>query len=364
MTKIEGFGFQSVEAAQNILQTMIQANATNYGGFTVREDFEDTIIRYLRKETILWQMLRKRPAGAAVVKKIREGSLAQVGFVNRSNLSNSFMNDPQRTANDLSDPGQEVKAIAGCVEFGHFDRSLHEQQNKPFNDVVSDDTNNLLVSIARTIEMGLFLGDATADPMQFNGIDKQMAPYGHVFEIDLTGVEPDDITQKLCEIVVRATTDRNILRRISHIFCSGAGTVQLTNEVGQAILYQNQTEIVPGVKVPAIMTQNGTTPIVPTPYIQDLDGGAGPDIIRFYLIDLDSLEWRGVYPLGGEKVFEPQMFDVTQFLSTVPMLEKRLGLIYGTLYANNRGEGIYRLDVKVPSGTVWNNADPALFPGA
>jgi len=31
-------------------------------------------------------------------------------------------------------------------------------------------------------------------------------------------------------------------------------------------------------------------------------------------------------------------------------------ICYGTLYAMNRGDGIWRLDISAPAGTAWNYA--------
>lgn len=349
-------GFRSVESVEKLL---VQGQATNLGGFTVNQDFDPEIEYYLRKETIFWQLIRNRkPAQSAIIKKIREGALPTVGFVNRSNLGGAPHNPLTATQNQLDDPGQEVKALAGTIEFPHFERSLYEQQNRPYGDTVADETKDLLVSMARFLEMSLFTGDATADPMSFNGIDRLMNTVSqHVFTVDKT-VVGTSISRMVNEVVVRATTDRNILRKITHIICSGAGSLAIQEEIGQTVYYTNTNEVVPNVRVPGIMTANGQIPIVPTPYIDDIPatGSVTTDTIRIYLIDIDSIEWHGVFPFGGRSTFEPQIFDVTQYISGTPLVEKRMALMYGTPYAKNRGEGIYRIDVSMEQGSTWNVA--------
>jgi len=348
-------GFQTVESTQ---QFLIQGEATNVGGFTVNQDFDPEVEMYLRKNTILWQLIQnKLPANAPTVKKIQEGALPNVGFINRGSLAAAkvapLQNTQTATQNDLSDPGQEVKAIAGTIQFNHFGRSMSEQQGMPYINTVAEETRDLLVAMAREIEMNLFKGDATVNPLSFNGLDKLMHS-GNIVTCDVTDADPDNLTEVINRTITRATTDRDIMRRITHIFCTGAGSLQVQKEVGQALFYQNQSEITPGFKVPGIMTSNGMIPIVNTPYINDLDGGAGSDIMRIYLVDLDSIEWRGVYPHGGKETLEPQIFDITQFVNGDPLVEQRMALIYGTPYAKSRGRGIWRVDCAVEPGTVWN----------
>lgn len=353
-------GFQEFDTTETFLT---QAAATNLGGFTLNQDFAPEVEDILRDETVLWQMLlNKKAAPAPTVKKIRKNARPTVGFTNRSNLAGARANSHAATANDLSDPGQEVKAIAGTIEFEHFARSMADQQGRPYGDEVADETAELLVNCGRFLEMSLFAGDAEAgDGLEFNGIDRLLPPQGHIVTADITTDNPDSIVSKLNEICLRASTDRNKLRKITHIFCTGSGALKLRDEVGQAVLYQNLREVVAGHEVPGIVTANGIIPIITTPYLNDIDGGANHDICRYYPLDLSTLEWNGVYPFGGDKTFEPQIFDITNTINGLPLVEKRMVLIYGCLYAKNRGEGIYRLDVSVPAGSVWNTAEEVLI---
>lgn len=355
-------GFQDPGITQSFLT---QAAATQEGRYTVQQDYDPEIEDILRKETMMWQLITsKKPANAAIVRKIKKANRPTIGFVNRGDLSGVYDNPNLPPSKDLSDPGQEVKALAGSIQFEHFGRSLADQQGRPYGDEVAEETNDMLINAARFLEMSLFTGDAdAAGGLEFNGIDKQTPTSpsnNHVFTANITTATPDSIVDKLNEIVVRATNDRNVLRRITHIFCTGAASLKIRDEVGQQHLYENRQEINAGIRVPGIVTPNGILPIITSPYINDLDGGAGNDVCRFYLIDIDSLEWRGVYPFGGVKTFQPQLFDITNTINGLPLVEKRMCLMYGTLYAKNGGEGIYRLDVTVPPGSVWNTSSEVI----
>ena len=336
----------------------IQAVATAFDGFTVRSDFMDEIVEYLRRETIFWPMLKKRAAEADVVREMRETAFPDSGFVSKIDLNPVENSTSVPASRDLSDPGQEVKALGGIIEFGHYARSLYTQQGKPYGDIVAERTDKLLISTARQLEQALFIGNAAQNPLQFNGITLQMQE-GHTFEADLRGSTPDSIVRKIRSIVRLATSDILIKRKISVVWTSGLGLERIEIEVGNSLTYHNLIEITPGLQVPAVITQSGRIPIIPSPYIIDTPGSPNgleadnPDIIDFYLLDMDLIEWRGVLPEGGTNSFDPQIFDVSIYGSGAPYLvEKRMGLIYGTLYCHNRGEGIYRLRVKVPRNTV------------
>ena len=340
---LEQIGFQPIEAT-----------AVLRDGFVVREDFSTTIQKYLRRETIFWQLIRKRAAEAELVKDPREGPFPDAGFVSKTDLNPVEQATDQPAYLDLGDPGQEVKAMGGVIKFGHFARSLYDQQGRPYGDSIADRTDKLLVKMARNLEEALYTGNTDQNPLSFNGITRQMAT-GHGYTCNT--LNGDSVITKLRRIVRVATTDINIMRRITHIFCSGLGLEIIEEELGTSVEYLHEETLVPGFKVPAIITQAGRIPVVPTPYIRDNDGGgSNPDEVVYYLLDMDSLVWKGIYPQSGQRTFEPQIFDVTQFNAgaTPYMLEKRMGLIYGTLYAENRGEGIFKLSATIGNGRVGN----------
>lgn len=330
----------------------IQASMVALDGFIVRDDFSTTIQRYIRRETVLWQLIKKRQATGDPVKTPREGPLPTVGFVSKIDL-NPPENPSDLLAADLTEAGQSIKAISGIIKVGHYARSLYRAQGRPLGDIVAEKTEKLLLNIVKLIERNLFTGSATSNPLSFNGIANQMQS-GRVYPVDTTAGTNNSVITKLRSVVRLAVNDPNISRSITHIFASGLGLEQIEKELLAQTQYNHVLEIIPGVKVPAIMTQVGPIPIVPTPYIQDTDGGAGTDTLHYYLVNIDEMSWQGVYPEGGEDTFNPQIFDVSAYTSDAApyLLEKRMGLIYGTLYAENAGESTYRVDAIVPTGTV------------
>lgn len=345
------------------VERVIQANATHMGGWTVNQAFNPEIYDILRNNTVFWQLIRNKVAAPGnIVQKIRKLARPSAAFVDKFNLTTLpqtapavaiHQNDMVDSRLNLDDPGQEIKAIAGTVEFDHYPRSLANQQGNPYLNEVVRQTEDLLVETSRKLEMALFRGSVATDPLQFNGLDAFCQPE-HTFTADITAAEPDSIADKLNEICMRATTDRNVIRKITHIFCSGAGSLFLRREMDDRLIYSNLVEIVPGVQVPAILSAEGRIPIVSSPYVTDVDGGAGADTLTYYLIDMSTLEWNGVYPFGGAKTLEPQIFDISNTINGLPLLEKRMVLMYGCLYPDHGAEGIWKLNVTAPSGSTWS----------
>jgi hypothetical protein len=230
---------------------------------------------------------------------------------------------------------------------------MHEQQNRPYYDEIATDTDDMIMECWRFIEMSLFSGDADTDPLSFNGMESQMTLPSHIWEINTTGTQPQRIWEIINEIVMRAATDRNVLRRITHIFMTGAAFVTLQRELGSSqIRFGDEKEIIPGYTVPSIMTGAGELPIVTSPYLQDLADVNGNDILRVYLVDINAVEWHYVRPYGGKDSPDPQIFDVTMYLANEPLVTERQLIMFGTPYLKNNG--IWRIDVRAPRGSAWN----------
>ncbi len=345
--------FSDVASVETML---IQATAVNTGGITVRQDYLPVISDYRRKETVIWPSLKKYPANAPTIQEIRRTVRPQVGWVPRSDLAQSPLNPVGSLYNNLQTPGQAVKAITGLLDIDHFSRSMSDQQGQPWGDQIAKDTDDMIVSTMRFLERGIFTGNASnPGGLEFNGLVNLLPP-AHTYTASIVTTPPDKVYDKLDEICMRAAMDVDTLRKITHIYCSGAGARRLTQEMKELQVYMNVQEISPGVKVPQILTAYGFVALVPSPYISDVSGGPGNnDTLNYWLVDASLLEWYGVYPYGGTKTFDPQIFDVSTIVNGQPLLEKRLVICYGTPFAKNAGQGLYKLEVTAPPGSTFNN---------
>lgn len=331
--------------------SMIQAGAGNLGGFAVRQDYLPLIGDYRVKETEFWKRIKNKfPAASPIIQEMISSSLPTVAFAPRGNLEAVPTQPPISLGYG---PGQEVKAIVGRIHCEHFAMSMVHQQNNAYGDQMSIDTHNLILSAMRFLERSLFTGDARLNQLAFNGMVAQM-PAENIFEADITSDNPDAIHDKIDDICSRSAYRPNSLiqHRPTQIFCSGAGNRLINKEIKQLQLFQNVKEIIPGVKVPAISTTAGLVEIVPSVYLQD-KSEEDADIISYYIVDMNNFAWFGVYPFGGERKFEPQIFDLSHVVNGLPTLRERMIILYGTPKAMDEGRGIFRLDVKAPRGSKF-----------
>lgn len=347
----------SAELADQLLINL-KAGATNLGGFTVRQDFAPMTLDYRRKNTVVWQLLEKIAARTPKIQEIRRNVFPNVGFTSRTDLSATPVNNISSIPADLSDPGQDVKAIAGILDVTHFGRSVEAAQGYEYGDTTAQDTDDLISSVYRLLEMKLFTGNAaTGGNLEFNGlVNLASGDAENSSTLDVSVSTPPSIVQKLGEITTKIANHPLWNHRVTHIFTSGAGYELIRKETERRNTFMNATEVVPGVQVPAIQGVMGQIPIVTSPYIYDVLGTVSPstlDEITYYLVDMTTMSWRGLAPYGGTNTFEPQIFDVSNIVNGVPLLEKRLVLLYGTPYAKNRGKGIHKLTVSAARGTGY-----------
>jgi hypothetical protein len=336
------------------IPTYLQAQSISVGGLVVRQDFQPVIDDFRNREDTLWASLAKFRANAAKIQTVRKTGVPTVGFVDRTTLGSP----PTSTNNndDLTDPGQDLKAIVGILDFGHFAASLQVAQGSDGFETLGQITEDLVLSVFRTLGSSLISGNATTNPLHFNGINSLVpGDAQHTRTLNITGANPPKISQELSKIIAIAFGDRTYRHRISHIICSAAGYLAIQKEANALNLYQNQATVIPGVGVPAIGglgLQSNNPQVIVSSYVFDTLGtGSDPDTLTYYLIDRDSLPWYGLPPLGGSNTFEPQIFDVSTIVNNQPLLQKRMVLLYGTPYARNRGQGLYKLTVTAPGGT-------------
>jgi hypothetical protein len=261
---------------------------------------------------------------------------------------------------NLNDPGQPIRALTSSVSFPHFPRSVAKAQGMPYGDEIAENTDSMLKEGYRFLEMALFNSRNTPEtPHAFNGLQAQQTEEGHVFTVDTIGDTPESIVDTINEVCTRIATDRNVRRKVTHLMVTGAAYTAISREVRANSIKVNMVEIIPGVRVPAIITGAGEVPIFMTPYLDDVADPAGDDshdVVRIFPLDLECVEWWGLIPDGGTETIEPQIFDMSasMYSATTPLVMQRMMLLYGTPYLNN--EGLWRIDVRVPRGRAWSLA--------
>jgi hypothetical protein len=353
-SNITDFGFQSGEQIK-----LIEAEAVAYDGFYVRQEIDPIIGHYLRSsaDILLWPMIKKMPAEADLIQEMVENDDPAIGLMEKNTLVP--VENPTTYNPLLPLPGgQRVKALGGVINLGYYAQSLWLQQGKPYGPQLAMKTDKAMSAALKALEKCLFRGNATTNPLEFNGLEAQMAP-GHTFERDISGGHK--IVNLLRGICRLAINDELILRGITHIFTSALGVELIENQTDAQLQYMNLDRVTPGLNVPSINTQRGTLPILNSPFIRDTPAnpaiGQNYDIIHYWLLDLNQISWRGVIPKGGTPGnYNPQFFDATQYSYHSGMehymIEKRLLLQFGTLFVGNAGQSIWKLSLRVPAGTI------------
>lgn len=353
------FGFQSRDEMQQL-----QASAEAYDGFYVRQEYDPVIGMYLRNsdDILLWPLLRKLPAEADLIQELIENDDPAVGFMQKNTLV--AVENPT-TYNPIVPlaGGQRIKALGGVLNIGYYAQSLWEQQGKPYGPQLAMKTEKEMSATLKALEKCLFRGDATLNPLEFNGLESQMAP-GHAFERDVSGGQKiANLLRGVCRL---ALNDELILRGITHIFTSALGIELIENQTDAQMQYMNLERVTPGLRVPAVNTQRGTLPILNSPFIRDTPAepalGRNYDLIHYWLLDLNQISWRGVIPKGGTaNNYNPQIFDVSKYAYHAGlehyMVEKRFILQFGTLFVGNAGQSIWKLSIRVPAGTIGSIGD-------
>lgn len=345
------------------------AEAAKLGGLLINRDYEPEVLDFRRKSTLFWQLLKKEPARQPTIRDIEMTRRANVGPVERSDLSGTRRNTTYDLEPDLYDPGQDVKAIAGQIESKFFDRSMAKMQGINYTADFGKKTNEVIEELFRYQEMQLFRGNAAVNPLEYNGLQNQM-PLNptHVVTVNLLEETPRKIWMAINEIILRRISNRERVGKLTHIFSTGGAYLQLQEQMESSSMKFSDVSLtspsntiitVPGIQ--GIQTVDGLKPIISTPYLDDapaqtidINGTRVEcDICRMYLIDIDCLIWFGVFPDGGEaNNYDPQLFDITGYINGRPLIQSRLAVMLGTPKVRNYG--IYRLDIICPRGSAWN----------
>ena len=346
--------------------TLLEASAINVGsGLVVRQDYNGIIGDYRRKDLYVWSLIPKVPATAPLIVEQRRTLRPQVSFVPRGDFTSTPIG--QLPPIDQADPGQALKCLAGVVETNNFELSMLRQQMRLFGDMYGQqdvlvlDTVEMLEAHMQIMEKTLIVGDATANPYEFNGI-KNLIPPGsfHNYLLDETVPNPSTVARrKLIELCQQATSSRTVVRKITHILCSPAGSALLQRETEQIHLYYNQVEIIPGITVSGLRAGNKVIPIIESIWCDDTLGahtGEAFDSVVFYLCNFDQIMWHGLVPAEGMvDSYEPQVFDVRYTLEDGRYLvNRRMVMNYGTLHARNVGQSFFSLRVRIPLGFAYD----------
>ena len=367
--------------SHSAVEQRVRAAATDMNGAVVVQDYLDVIGDYQRKEAVFWNLIpaqNKKKATSDIIREILRGAYPRVGATDRNTLDSvaaTTRNTQGSLARDFSDPGQALKCIYGDVDASYFERSLQEQQGNQWGNTFAENTADLFSSAVRYRDQKLFTGNATTNPLEFNGLVNLMNPQSTNVYLDMRGAPEPEIFKKLIEVSIGVSTEANENHMISHIFTSGTGQFRLIDQVADTNIYENQVAIspghtVPGIVVPGARNNNSMVPIVTSRYlpdeinVNDPDPNGNPadlvDLVPFYLVDMTTIYWYGLVPFMGRDSLDFQVFDlVSNTIGNQALTMRRYLLLFGCLFSKNRGRGIHKVTLKLDPNTAYTRRTEA-----
>ena len=328
----------------------VAATASNLNGGTVRDDYSEYIARRLRTDANafpLVNLIERRQAKNETIQDLREGGLPGSQFTDRNSISTAARPLTEGDM-DLDGPRQPIKVISGVIQSDFLARSVAESQGLPYGDSFAEKTDKLTLSALHLWEKSLITGDAEENPLSFNGLIKQMTVEG-VDNIHSADSQTDSVLMKLRRLAIRMTQDPVDNFVPSVLITDGDGYQLIEEEVHSQSSYTLPLrELVPGFHVSAIMTGAGEIPIVISRHLFDPTTTTVP----FIMLDRNHFSWRGLFPAGGARDYNPQIFDFSPYTADgdAAMLQKRLLILAGTPYLAYP-QAAFRLDVTVPAGS-------------
>lgn len=315
----------------------------------------------------IWAMgVTKRLARQATITEAKRDSYVSVGPVDRDNLAGLVPQNRPDVDLPGADSGEDIKSVGGIIEYSDFGNSLQRQQQEIYGNLYEENIfvgkDELYTGYVREMNRQLVSGNAASNPLEFNGIQR-LVPSSNIVPFDSTSAESSNILVHMAmrSVITKASSDRNIDRKIDFIIGSLVGHNYILNQMDQNnVLYnRDNSSVVPGINVTHINVFGREIPLTSDKWIDDIPGATNsdPDTLVYYLYGKKNLQWHGVIPFGKriQKTlmdFEPHITEIYVTTPEVPFLKQEACLSYGALYAANAGRDLYRLEVTVPPGTI------------
>jgi hypothetical protein len=283
------------------------ADYNNFGALLTPQ-FEKEIADIARRRGVFGQLLMKN-AVPAVGHPHRW--FEQTGIPN-----NQGFTDPRNIAPTAANNGgtlrQEfaafVRALTGQINFGLFDQQT-VAQTSIFPQLVSKDLTDMIKGLLFTEDKAMFTGNATSltdsSSTQYCSIPTQVT---NTIQVNPGASIIDSIRTKIAQMM----SNLQVQVRPTHIFVNPLLLDLIEQEIKNAattmkMVPAGETEVVPGVVVPRIMTAAGPLPLVPAvemPTRASTVNGATTDY-PIFIASMDLIEYAyigspdvQVYKLG------------------------------------------------------------------
>lgn len=317
----------------------LQAAIVLAQGAILIDEFDPQIMDDVRRTSILWNRIDKRPAPGETTGGFDQTAVQTGRAAPRRNLSFSAGNATrsQRTP-------KTVKAIVADTQFGIFDRSVYQQQGRRWGNLEQKDVQDLKTACVRTWATYGYTGRVISSDDQFDGLRELLDSGAQDIQ------DTDSIVNGINSNIVAMTNSKDtvvmptaIYTNAQIVFC--ANLELLT--VGDRLLY---APIKVGDSVfdtAQLATPVGFLPLVADPFNAGIAGT--PVVYPTFIVSEDKLSWQYVEVLGAPGA-DPQTYEIA-LTNALDVQYKTL--MFGVLELLQSASHFLRLNIEDRSTPVW-----------
>lgn len=298
----------------------LEAAASFGTGWIQVDQYQKEILDLVRRAGVLGQRIPRVPATGAMSRWFDQTAIGAAAFDTRDAL-NPNATGPTRVEKSLL-----IKAITNRVQFGLFNRDVAKIGDN--YDLKAKDLMDMMNGIIVLHDKAIWTGTdnvsgsqvGAGDTLQYVSIPKQIST------TSVTIKNGESIVDELRKQVAKLVADADFNLLPSAIYMNPLAHFALEQEMKQN---NNNTiaqvEVVPGVKVPGLMTAAGLLPVVPDPFLATNPSWAtaaptGETNYPFVILTESLLEYHYV----GSPT--PRMF---QLGTTSNLNEDYVGVLFG-----------------------------------
>jgi len=253
-----------------------------------------------RYQTEITDMVRRRfPFGQRINQALATGQPHR--YFEQLAIPSAAFSDPRTLSPTASQPNRQervvnLKALLGQINFGLFDVEVNQQQGQ-FAYLEAKDLTDTVDAVLKLHDQNLWIGTDTdlylSTTTQYFGVSGQIvtAASGSTGNggtiISSTGSLVDGT--KLAIATMAGRTDYEV--RPSALYASPLFLNKFDQEAKTFQLYFNQVEILPGVVVSAIPTQQGPLPLISDPAISNLASSGGLTQYTGFIVTEEMVEY-------------------------------------------------------------------------
>jgi len=240
----------------------MEAAASFGNGFVIVDKYDPEIVDLTRKGGVLGQRINPKPATGNPSRYVQQNAIGSAQFSDAHTLAYTPYN-ANRGEGSLM-----IKAITGSVDFGMLDIEVQAQQNI-FASLVAHDIQDMISAMLTARDKNIWNGSDTSlttpTTIEFVGLKTQITNTASV-------ATDESIIASLRTKIAAMCANTTLIVRPTAIYVNPLLLDFMEQEVMTypqmfKDVLAKETEVIPGISVPAIRTAAGIIPIVPDPFL-------------------------------------------------------------------------------------------------